>query len=151
MDKDPIREEAEKQYDAKTENVCDCQDECHCYWMGVEPYLRARFIPLVEKHLREKAELQQDLTALRSHNLELVEALKHYRDEYEICGYGDIAEKALSSPQSEKYLKMVRVMECVEGLDITLDENGDFKYMTTAFIIKLFNALKSYNSEKGGE
>lgn len=169
MDKDPIREEAEKEVNAKfvkhpmevdeLGRVVDAQSEeksiCNC------EIDRCRYIAkqMIEKHLREKAELQEETAALHSHNLELVEALKQIRSTKDMWvssyalekSYG-IVDKVLSSPPSEKYLRMVRVVKCaeklrkVDGSSCLYDELKNIEFGED-----LDEALKSYNSEKGGE
>lgn len=172
MDKDPIREEAEKEVNAKfvkhpmevdeLGRVVDAQSEeksiCNC------EIDRCRYIAkqMIEKHLREKAELQEETAALRSHNLELVEALNKIYSMPISSGFGDeqrIAQKALSSPQSEKYLKMVRVADFAERhLSSGWKEVYiGWRRMMNKVILspdeheRFIEALKSYNSEKGGE
>lgn len=193
MDKDPIREEAEKE-------ACRLVHKYSIYeredgsgdLSGNSDSMKSDLSDIIEKHLREKAELQEDnkkwrgfcrvhpkakkiveleeeLTALRSHNLELVEALKDLIEgsnslvlnglasTYPVS-YRD-AEQVLSSPQSEKYLKMVKcqdvLREILNRLTSVCIEIEACPQIVKVIIKQIrsliYEALKSYNSEKGGE
>lgn len=179
MDKDPIREEAVNEARNLSEKI---------YEEDLVDYVA--FAKCLEKHLRDKAELleranrwmklaeneddvtqslREKLTALRSHNLELVEALKEISSMTEICHEPSkdyflevkrvlkptrgalLAKKALSSPQSEKYLKMVRVVEKATEYLLAVQHGREEGQEDGTYGEALFEALKSYNSEKGGE
>ncbi len=150
MDKDPIREEVE----ALKAEINELQNEAY---------------EKEQQDLREGLAttgtmlgLEAEITALRSHNLELVEALNKIYSMPISSGFGDeqrIAQKALSSPPSEKYLKMVRVADFAERhLSSGWKEVYiGWRRMMNKVILspdeheRFIEALKSYNSEKGGE
>lgn len=64
----------------------------------------------------------------------------------------DLCNRVLSSPQSEKYLKMVRVVEAARiVINKAFGEKPFIGIMDWNELANALEALKSYNSEKGGE